>query len=55
VYGALVAFAGCLQGLQAERSAEGVGAATTKAVVWSVVLIIAAAGSFAVIFYVLGW
>lgn len=55
VYGALVAFAGCLQGLQAGRSAEGVGAATTKSVVWSVVLIIAAAGSFAVVFYVLGW
>jgi phospholipid/cholesterol/gamma-HCH transport system permease protein len=55
VYGTLVAFAGCLQGLQATRSAAGVGLATTRSVVWSIVLIITAAGMFAVVSYVMRW
>jgi phospholipid/cholesterol/gamma-HCH transport system permease protein len=55
VYGALVAFAGCYQGMRAERSSTGVGAAATSAVVTGIVAIIAACGLFQVLFDVLGW
>ena len=41
VFGALVALIGCHFGLRAERSAAGVGVATTGAVVASIVAIIA--------------
>jgi len=41
VFGALVALLGCYYGLRAERSAAGVGAATTGAVVTSIIGIIA--------------
>jgi phospholipid/cholesterol/gamma-HCH transport system permease protein len=54
VYGALVAGAGCLQGLRTGSSAAAVGHATTSAVVTSIVLIISACGLFAVVFYILG-
>jgi phospholipid/cholesterol/gamma-HCH transport system permease protein len=54
VYGALVAGAGCLQGLRTGSSAAAVGHATTSAVVTSIVLIISACGTFAVIFYIIG-
>lgn len=54
VYGALVAGAGCLQGLRTGASAAAVGHATTSAVVTSIVLIISACGTFAVVFYILG-
>jgi phospholipid/cholesterol/gamma-HCH transport system permease protein len=54
VYGALVAVAGCLRGMECGNSASAVGEATTSAVVTSIVLIISACGTFAVLFYVLG-
>jgi phospholipid/cholesterol/gamma-HCH transport system permease protein len=53
-YGAIVAMAGCLRGLQSGRSSLAVGAAATSAVVTAIVLIIVAAGVFSVISYVLG-
>jgi len=52
-YGVLVAVAGCLRGMQAERSSAGVGKATTSAVVTGIVAIIAACGLFQFVFYVL--
>jgi phospholipid/cholesterol/gamma-HCH transport system permease protein len=54
VFGMLVAFAGCLRGLQADRSAAGVGRAATSAVVTSILLIIIADAIFAVLFNALG-
>ena len=54
-YGMLVGLAGTYQGLNSGRSAAGVGDATTRAVVASIILIISAAGAYAVLFYVLGW
>jgi phospholipid/cholesterol/gamma-HCH transport system permease protein len=54
-YGLLVGLAGTFHGLRAGRSAAGVGQATTRAVVASVILIISAAGAYAVLFYVFGW
>lgn len=41
-FGALVGIAGCLRGLQSGRSADGVGQATTEAVVLGITLIIIA-------------
>jgi phospholipid/cholesterol/gamma-HCH transport system permease protein len=49
VFGLLVAFYGCLQGLHCDRSASGVGQAATAAVVRSIVAIVAADGLFAVL------
>jgi len=54
VYGALIAVAGCWRGMLSGRTAAAVGLATTSAVVTSILLIIGAAGLFAVVFYVLG-
>jgi phospholipid/cholesterol/gamma-HCH transport system permease protein len=54
VFGALVALLGCHFGLRAERSAAGVGAATTMAVVSSIVAIIAVDAVFAVCANALG-
>jgi len=54
VFGIIVATAGCLRGLQCERSAAGVGQAATSAVVTGILLIIAADAVFAVLFNVLG-
>ena len=54
VFGALVALAGCLRGIQCGRSAAAVGAAATSAVVTGIVWIIAADGVFAVIMERLG-
>ncbi len=53
-FGILVAVAGCLRGLQCERSAAGVGRAATSAVVTGILLIIVADAIFAVLFNVLG-
>lgn len=53
VYGALVAIAGCLRGIQSGRSSAAVGEATTSAVVTSIVLVITACGMFSVLFYIL--
>lgn len=54
VFGVLVGVAGCLRGMQAVRSAAGVGAAVTSAVVTAIVFIIAADAIFAVLFNILG-
>ena len=54
-FGMLVGLAGCHSGLRAERSAAGVGRATTSAVVMGLLLIIVADALFAVTFNVLGW
>ena len=55
VYGGLVAIAGCWRGMLSGRTAAAVGQATTSAVVVGILLIIGAAGLFAVVFYVLGF
>jgi phospholipid/cholesterol/gamma-HCH transport system permease protein len=54
-FGVLIGVAGCLRGLQAERSAAGVGAAATSAVVTATLLIIVSDSIFAVMFNILGW
>jgi phospholipid/cholesterol/gamma-HCH transport system permease protein len=54
VYGALIATAGCLRGLQSGKSSSAVGDAATSAVVTSIVAIITACGVFALVFYALG-
>lgn len=53
-FGFLIAFAGCLRGLQCKRSSAGVGAAATSAVVTGILLVIVADALFAVIFNRLG-
>lgn len=52
-FGVIVGLAGCLRGLQAERSAAGVGRAATSAVVTSILLIVTADAVFAVVFNIL--
>jgi phospholipid/cholesterol/gamma-HCH transport system permease protein len=54
-FGLLIGLAGCLRGLQADRSAAGVGEAATRAVVTSILLIVITDAVYAVIFNVLGW
>jgi phospholipid/cholesterol/gamma-HCH transport system permease protein len=54
-FGIIVGLAGCLRGLQAERSAAGVGQAATSAVVTAILMIIVADAVFAVLFNALGW
>jgi len=54
-FGLLIGLAGCWRGLQADRSAAGVGRAATAAVVTSILLIIVADALFAVAFDILGW
>ncbi len=54
-FGFIVGLSGCLRGLQADRSAVGVGQAATSAVVTAILLIIVADAIFAVIFNILGW
>ncbi len=51
VFGIIIAMVGCLEGLRVEGGAEGVGKATTKSVVMSFILIIAADCVFTAIFY----
>ncbi|MCF7689499.1 MAG: ABC transporter permease [Cephaloticoccus sp.] len=53
-FGIIVGLAGCLRGLQAERSAMGVGLAATSAVVTSILFIIVADAVYAVLFNILG-
>ncbi|WP_422010608.1 MlaE family ABC transporter permease [Roseateles sp.] len=55
VYAMLVAMAGCRQGLNAGRSAQAVGEATTAAVVQAIVWMVVAASTLTVIFQRLGW
>jgi phospholipid/cholesterol/gamma-HCH transport system permease protein len=54
VYGAMIAFAGCLRGMQCGRSAEAVGHAATSAVVTAILLITIAASIMTVMYYQLG-
>lgn len=54
LYAALVALAGCREGLAAGRNAQAVGAATTKAVVKALVWIVAAACGTTVLFQSFG-
>lgn len=53
-FGLIIGLSGCLRGLQAERSAAGVGRAATSAVVTAILLMVVADAVFAVIFNVLG-
>jgi phospholipid/cholesterol/gamma-HCH transport system permease protein len=53
-FGLIVGLSGCLRGLQAERSAAGVGRAATSAVVTSILLIVVSDAIFAVLFNVVG-
>jgi phospholipid/cholesterol/gamma-HCH transport system permease protein len=54
VFGVLVAFTGCLRGIQCGNSAAAVGQATTSAVVTGITAIIVADGVFAVLCNALG-
>jgi len=54
VYGGLIAYAGCLRGLQCGESSAAVGEAATAAVVTGIVMIVTACGLFAWLFHVLG-
>ena len=54
-FGILIGVAGCLRGLQADRSAAGVGQAATSAVVTATLLIIVTDPVYAVVFNILGW
>ena len=54
-FGLIIGLSGCLRGLQADRSAMGVGRAATSAVVTALLLLVVADAIFAVIFNILGW
>ncbi len=53
-FGLIVGLSGCLRGLQAERSAAGVGRAATSAVVTALIMLVVADALFAVAFNALG-
>lgn len=53
VFAAIISGIGCYRGLRVERGAEGVGAATTSAVVSAIFLIVLADSVFAVLFHYL--
>lgn len=53
VFGIIIGFVGCWFGHSVEGHAEEVGDATTRSVVWSIVLIIVADGFFSTLFYML--
>jgi len=54
VFGVLVALAGCLRGMQCERSASAVGYAATSAVVTGIVSIIVATAIITIVCNVIG-
>jgi phospholipid/cholesterol/gamma-HCH transport system permease protein len=54
-FGMIIGISGCLRGLQAERSAAGVGRAATSAVVTAILFLVVADALFAVVFNILGW
>lgn len=54
-FGIIIGISGCLRGLQAERSAAGVGRAATSAVVTAILFLVVADALFAVVFNILGW
>jgi phospholipid/cholesterol/gamma-HCH transport system permease protein len=53
-YGILIGGIGCLRGLQTKAGPSAVGDSTTSAVVSTIILVVAAEGVYAVLFYVLG-
>ena len=55
VFGAIIAMAGCFQGMQVEGDAEQVGKRTTAAVVQAIFLVIVLDAFFAVFFTSVGW
>ncbi|MHA6721649.1 MlaE family lipid ABC transporter permease subunit [Sphingomonas sp. RS2018] len=55
VFGAIIAVAGCFQGMQVEGDAEQVGTRTTAAVVQAIFLVIVLDAFFAVFFTWIGW
>jgi phospholipid/cholesterol/gamma-HCH transport system permease protein len=55
VFGAIIAIAGCFQGMQVESDAEQVGLRTTSAVVQGIFLVIVLDAFFAVFFTWVGW
>ena len=55
VFGAIIAIAGCFQGMQVEADAEQVGLRTTSAVVQAIFLVIVLDAFFAVFFTWVGW
>lgn len=55
VFGAIIAMAGCFQGMQVEGDAEQVGNRTTAAVVQAIFLVIVLDAFFAVFFTSMGW
>jgi len=54
VYAILIAFAGCLRGIQCGRSAQAVGEATTSAVVTSILFIVIAGAVLTILYQQLG-
>lgn len=55
VFGAIIALAGCFQGMQVEGNSEQVGLKTTAAVVQAIFLVIVLDAFFAVFFSSIGW
>ncbi|HEX8485498.1 ABC transporter permease [Sphingomonas sp.] len=55
VFGAIIAVAGCFQGMQVESDAEQVGLRTTSAVVQAIFLVIVLDAFFAMFFSWVGW
>ena len=55
LFGLLVGLIGCLSGMRTKSSSDGVGRATTSAVVWSIVAIVFTDGLLAVLTYVWGF
>ena len=55
IFGAIIAMAGCFQGMQVKGNAEQVGLKTTAAVVQAIFLVIVLDAFFAVFFSEIGW
>jgi phospholipid/cholesterol/gamma-HCH transport system permease protein len=55
VFGAIIAMAGCFQGMQVEGNAEEIGKRTTAAVVQAIFMVIVLDAFFAVFFGEIGW
>jgi len=55
VFGAIIAVAGCFQGMQVKGDAEQVGLRTTSAVVQAIFMVIVLDAFFAVFFEQIGW
>lgn len=55
IFGAIIAMAGCFQGMQVENNAEEVGLKTTLAVVQAIFLVIVLDAFFAIFFSSIGW